>query len=84
MSRGMHRHRSIRRTNLAAHKIATRKAKAPGKTKAGARRDARALAVIKVTPAGTAHAPWVQSWLSRRIGCAYTRLTPEAIAAVLA
>jgi hypothetical protein len=79
----MHRHRSIRRANLAAHKISTRKAKAPGKAKAGARRDARALAVIKASPAGTVYAPWVQSWLSRRTGLAFSRLTPAAIADVL-
>ena len=84
MSRGMHRHRSIRRANLAAHKIATRAAKAPAKSKARVRLAARAAAAIKATPAGTIHAPWVQSWLARETGQAYTRLSAADIAAVLA
>jgi len=83
MSRGMHRHRSIRRTNLAAHKISTRSAKAPGKRKARLRLDAKAVAAVKATPAGTPHAAWVQSWLSRHTGTTYSHLSAADIAAAL-
>ena len=84
MARGMHRHRSIRRENLAAHKIATRKRKAPGKVKARDRRDARIVAKIKATPAGLAYAPEVQSWIALQLGKPAAKATAADIAAVTA
>lgn len=84
MSRGMHRHRSIRRANLAAHKIATKARKAPSKASARVRREARVIAKIKATPAGTAYAPEVQSWLAVRLEKAASKITPADIKSVLA
>lgn len=84
MARGMHRHRSIRRENLAAHKIETRKRKAPAKSKARDRRDVRIMAKIKATPAGTAYAPDVQSWLAARLDKPATKITADDIKAIFA
>lgn len=84
MSRGMHRHRSIRRANLAAHKIATKARKAPAKASARVRREARVIAKIKATPAGTAYSAEVQSWLAVRLEKAASKITPADIKSVLA
>lgn len=83
MARGMHRHRSIRRANLAAHKIATRKRKAPAKASARVRREVRILAKIKATPAGTAYAPEVQSWLAVRLDKQASKITSADIKTLL-
>jgi hypothetical protein len=84
MARGMHRHRRIRLDNLRDTKIATRARKAPGKVKERARRDATIIAKITAAAAGLDHAPEVQSWLSRRTGRPYSRLSREDIAAAIA
>lgn len=84
MSRGMHRHRSIRRANLAAHKIATRARKAPAKAAARVRREARVIAKIKSTPAGVAYSPEVQSWLAVRLDKAASKITAADIKTILA
>jgi hypothetical protein len=84
MARGMHRHRSIRRERLAEHKLETRARKAPAKVALRARRDIRAVAAVKATAAGTAHAPWVQSWLSATVGKPYGKLSAADIAAAVA
>ena len=84
MARGMHRHRSIRRENLAVHKLETRARKAPAKVALRDRKDVRAAAAVKATPAGTAHAPWVQSWLSATVGKPYGKLNAAEIAAAAA
>jgi hypothetical protein len=83
MARGMHRHRSIRRENLAAHKIETRARKAPAKIAARHRRDARIIAKIKATPAGLAYAPEVQSWLAAQLGKAATKITAAEVTALV-
>lgn len=84
MSRGMHRHRRIRLDNLAQTKIDTRKAKAPAKRRARTLRDARVIAKIKATKAGTGYSPEVQSWLAARTGRAFSRLSAEDIAKAIA
>jgi hypothetical protein len=84
MARGMHRHRSIRRQRLAAHKIETRARKAPAKVKARGRRDVRIIAKIKATPAGIPYAPEVLSWLAVHLDKPATKITPAEIAAVIA
>ncbi len=84
MSRGMHRHRSIRRANLAAHKISTRKRKAPAKASARVRREANIIAKIKATPAGTPYAPEVQNWLSARLEKSVCKITAADVKSVLA
>jgi hypothetical protein len=84
MARGMHRHRSIRRANLAATKAATRKAKAPGKAKARVRRDARVIAKIKATKAGTGYSAEVQSWLATKLEKPFSKITADEIKTVIA
>ncbi len=84
MARGMHRHRAIRRERLAEHKLETRARKAPAKAGLRERKNARAAAAVKATPAGTAHAPWVQSWLSATLGKAYSKLSAAEISAAVA
>lgn len=84
MSRGMHRHRSIRRANLAAHKIATKARKAPAKASARVRREARVIAKIKATPAGIAYSPEVQTWLSVRLDKPASKITAADVKSVLA
>ena len=79
MSRGMHRHRSIRLNNLRQTRIDTRKANAPGKLKAGVRRDARMVAKIKVTTPGTGYSSEVQSWLSRKLDKPFGKITADEI-----
>lgn len=80
MARGMHRHRKIRLANLAATKIATRRAKAPAKRGARARRDERIIAKIKATPKGVGYSAEVQSWLAQRLDKPFTRITAAEIA----
>lgn len=84
MARPMHVHRNIRLTNLRATKKATRRANAPAKRKAASRRDATIIARIKAAPAGVSFPPAIQSWLSRRTGKPFTKLTPEQIKAAIA
>jgi hypothetical protein len=84
MARGMHRHRKIRLANLAATKIATRRAKAPGKLGARARRAARIVAKIKATPAGSGYSAEIQSWLSAMLKKPFSRISADEIAAVTA
>lgn len=83
MARGMHRHRSIRRENLAAHKIATKARKAPAKAKARDRRDARMIAKIKSATAGIALAPEVQSWIADRLGKPAAKVNAAELAALV-
>ena len=84
MARGMHRHRSIRRENLAAHKIATKARKAPAKAKARDRRALRAIALIKATPAGTAYAPHLQTWIAGQLGKPASKVSAAELATLLA
>lgn len=84
MARGMHRHRSIRRANLAKTKAATRKAKAPGKAKARVRRDARVIAKIKATKAGTGYSAEVQSWLAAKLDKPFGKITADEIKGAIA
>lgn len=83
MARGMHRHRSIRRENLAAHKIATKARKAPAKAKARELRAVRIIAKIKATKAGLAYAPEVQTWIAGELGKPVSKATPAEIKALL-
>lgn len=79
MSRGMHRHRSIRLTNLRATRIATRKANAPAKSKAADRRAARhRIALTNAT--GTDLNPAVKSWVAKQVGKPFSKVTAEEIA----
>jgi hypothetical protein len=80
MARGMHRHRKIRLARLAEHKISTRHRKAPHKVKARTCRDARIVAKIKATIVADGYAPEVQSWLSRKTGKSFAKLSPADIA----
>ncbi len=84
MARGMHRHRSIRLENLRTHKTELRAAKAPGKVKARARRDARVIAKIKATKSGTGYAAEVQSWLSARVGKPFAKISADEISKAIA
>jgi hypothetical protein len=84
MARGMHRHRRIRLDNLRQTKIETRTGSAPGKARARKRRDARIIAKIRATKAGTGYAPEVQSWLSARVGKAFSRISADEIASAIA
>ncbi len=83
MARGMHRHRSIRRENLAEHKLATRPRKAPANAALRVRKAPRAAAAVRATPAGTPHAPWLQSWLAATVGKPYSKLSAADIAAAV-
>ena len=83
MARGMHRHRRIRLDNLAATKIETRRAAAPGKAKARVRRDARVIAKIKATKTGVGYAAEVQSWLARRLDKPFAKITAAEITGVI-
>ncbi len=83
MARGMHRHRQFRLDHLRDHKIETKLGNRPAKKKAGIRRDARLVAKAKATPAGTLLAPEVQSWISRRVGRPFTKLTQAEITAAI-
>jgi hypothetical protein len=80
MARGMHRHRKIRLARLAEHKISTRHRKAPHKVKARSGRDGRIIAKIKSSVPANGYSPEVQSWLSRKIGKPFSKLTPAEIA----
>jgi hypothetical protein len=80
----MHRHRSIRLANLRQTRIDTRKSKAPGKVKATVRRDARVIAKIKATKAGTGYSAEVQSWLSRKLDKPFGKITAEQIKLAIA
>ena len=84
MSRGMHRHRNIRLTNLRAHKKATRLRKGPSKVKARARRDLSIIAKIRATAAGTGFSGEVQSWLSRQLGKPFSKITADEIKLAIA
>lgn len=84
MARGMHRHRSIRLKNLRQTRLDTRKANAPGKAKAAVRRDARVIAKIKATKAGTGYSAEVQSWLSRKLDKPFTKITADQIKQAIA
>ncbi|HEX3135130.1 MAG TPA: hypothetical protein VHX44_16315 [Planctomycetota bacterium] len=84
MSRGMHRHRSIRLKNLRQTRIDTRKGNAPAKAKAAVRRDARVIAKIKATKAGTGYSAEVQSWLARKLDKPFGKITAEQIKQAIA
>ncbi len=84
MSRGMHRHRSIRLENLRKTRIATRKAKGPSKVKARANRDTRVIAKIKATKAGTGYSAEVQSWLSTKLDKPFRKITADEIKSAIA
>lgn len=84
MSRGMHRHRSIRLKNLRQTRIDTRKAKAPGKVKATVRRNARVIAKIKATKAGVGYSAEVQSWLSRKLDKPFGKISADDIKLAIA
>jgi hypothetical protein len=84
MARGMHRHRSIRLNNLRTHKIELRAAKAPAKAKARVRRDARVIAKIKATKAGTGYSAEVQSWLAAKLDKPFSKITAEEIKTAIA
>jgi hypothetical protein len=84
MSRGMHRHRSIRLKNLRQTRLDTRAAKAPGKVKATVRRNARVIAKIKATKPGVGYGAEVQSWLSRKLDKPFGKITAEDIKQAIA
>ncbi len=82
MSRGMHRHRSIRLTNLRATRLETRAANAPAKNKATELRAARHRAALaKAT--GTDLNPAVKSWVAKQVGKPFTKVTAAEIAALV-
>lgn len=83
MARPMHVHRSVRRANLAAHKISLRAAKAPAKAKARVNRQARIAAKIAATPADVALAPEVLSFVSAKLGKPAAKITREEAAAAV-
>jgi hypothetical protein len=84
MSRGMHRHRHIRLTNLRKHRLATRAAKASSKVKARVRRDTRIVAKIKATKSGTGYSAEVQSWLSVKLEKPFSKITAAEIQQAIA
>ncbi len=83
MARGMHRHRNIRLTNLAAHKLETRARKAGPKVAARGRRDAHASAALKQYASGTIRPAWLDSWLSARLGKPASKVTADDIKSIL-
>ncbi len=85
MARGQHRFRHLRL--LGEQKIrATAKAyNAPLTVKETARRDVRVKALAKAQlAAGKPLSPTAQSWVARKAGKPFTKLTAEAVAKTLA
>jgi len=83
MSRGMHRHRSIRLANLATHKSTTRARKAPGKVKARVRKDSAMVAYLKAAKPETGYSALAQSWISTKLDKPFSRCTADEIKSLI-